>query len=68
MRKFLPPFTVDATTGSALIIRDRDGFPLAYVYSDERSASMKKLTPEEAEGVARAIVMGLDMVSATRQS
>lgn len=68
MRKFEPPFTIDDQTGDALILRDRSGVALAYVYGDDRpTGDLKKLSRAEAEGVAKALALGLDLVSAKRR-
>ena len=72
MRKFEPPYTIEPfgtdPRDLAFIIRDGSGTALAYVYGvDRASGDLHKLSVEEARGVARALVLGLEKVSASRR-
>ena len=56
-RTFPGPWRVEATEGCQFVIKDANGFPLAYVYARSGSALHDKyLTPAEALTVAEAIV------------
>ena len=55
-RKFPPPWRVEETEGGALVVRDANGFRLAYVYGrGEPGMQIDHLTPEEARKIAGLI-------------
>jgi len=55
-RRFPGPWRVDITEGSQFVIKDANGFALAYVYARNDAALHDKyLTPAEALTMAEAI-------------
>jgi hypothetical protein len=55
-RTFPGPWRVEATESGQFVVKDANGFPLAYVYTRSDSALHDKyLTPAEAQSVAQAI-------------
>lgn len=73
LKRIKGPFTITRTDGTTpytatFIVKDGSGTVLSYSYGDDRkhTGDVGKLTIEEAEGVARAIVIGLTKVSEER--
>ena len=55
-RKFPAPWRVEETTGGHYVVRDVNGFRLAYVYGhDEQAMQRDHLTSAEARKIAEAI-------------
>jgi hypothetical protein len=54
-RRFPPPWTVEDHNDACFIVKDRNGYGLAYVYYEEepgRRSAANLLTRDEARGIA----------------
>ena len=62
-RTFPGPWRVDTTAGCHFVIRDANGFTLAYVYSKSRpTVNGEDLTPAEALMIAESIAKVPDLL------
>jgi hypothetical protein len=62
-RTFPGPWRVDTTAGGHFVIRDANGFPLAYVYAKRKpTVNGEDLTPGQALMIAEAIAKLPDLL------
>ena len=65
-RTFPGPWRVDTTAGGHFVIRDANGFPLAYVYAKRKpTVNSEDLTPAEAMVIAEKAVNREDLICIT---